>query len=671
MIETFFGTDALGTSRAFFAALFVGVAFGACLERAGFGSSRRLSGIFYFRDMAVVKVMFTALVTAMIGLSFVLGLGWIGADQLFFMPTVYGAQILGGLLFGVGFAMSGWCPGTGLVGLASGKVDALLFLIGALVGGIFFNECFSMIQPVYTWGSSGVLYVYESLGMGRAAFALLLTAAAIAFFWGSEYLERRRIGTGTYWNSPFLRAFSVALLVSAGSLFLLPHTGGELEAGARSGGTSATVSTEEKALLLDIERAADHMEPAELAERLMRGDPGLLLVDIRTEQEFRAFHIQGAVNIPLAELPQALAPHRQQGLIVLYSNGMTHPAQARDALFRMGYRNVYLLSDGLEGFIRTCLKPASLRSEPVSQETANAIQSWRRFFLGAGVASTAPTVENAVFPEAKLPGLLTTDWLAGNLQSSRLRILDLRTQPEYNTAHIPGSIFLNVESLRGMVNGVPSMLLPAQMLALHFSQMGIKPGDAVVLVYGEKPMDATLAAMACERLGHLTYGILAGGFPKWAGEGKAVDTLLPTVVPSRYPSREDDEFTVSYQEVLAWSRNGGAIILDVRPPDFFSGKKSDEARAGHIPGAVNRPFSEDIVKRDGVSEFKPLEDLDQAYRKIVPQKDARVVVHCRTGHQASQTFFVLKRLLGYQDVRYYDAGWTEWAARRELPVATD
>ena len=103
--------------------------------------------------------------------------------------------------------------------------------------------------------------------------------------------------------------------------------------------------------------------------------------------------------IPLADLLQALTPYRNQGLIVLYSNGMTHPAQARDSLFRLGFRNVYLLTDGLAGFIETCLKPPSLRPEPVPAETAQAIRAWRSHFLGAPTEAAVRDVEAGLNPE--------------------------------------------------------------------------------------------------------------------------------------------------------------------------------------------------------------------------------------------------------------------------------
>jgi thiosulfate/3-mercaptopyruvate sulfurtransferase len=121
--------------------------------------------------------------------------------------------------------------------------------------------------------------------------------------------------------------------------------------------------------------------------------------------------------------------------------------------------------------------------------------------------------------------------------------------------------------------------------------------------------------------------------------------------------------------VLGAAQKGGTVILDNRPADYFSGKKSDEPRAGHIPGAVNRPFSADVAKADDVTALKSIDELDKAYASLIPNKDARVIVHCRTGHQASQTYFVLTHLLGYKHVQWYNGSWSEWSARPELPVA--
>jgi len=668
MIRTFFGLDALSSPQAFFAALAIGVVFGFALERAGFGSSRRLAGIFYFRDMTVLKVMFTAVITAMIGLAYFVGFGLVEINQIYLMPSVYGAQIVGGLIFGVGFVIGGWCPGTAAVGTAAGKIDALVFLGGALLGSIAYNELYPLISPLASWGASGTSTVYAALGMSSGAFGLLFTLVAIGCFWGAEKIERKVSGTGRYLGSRFLKVFSVAMIALALGAAVL-GTGAKSSRNATA--STASLRADEAAILKSVEEARDHIDPEELAGRMFSGEKGLLVIDVRPAREFESFHLRGAVNVRISGLFAYLAPRKNRGLVVLYSNGMTHPAQARDALARAGHTNVYMLTDGLNGFIERCLKPVSLRSEPTDETTAARINAWRRYFADfhsppAGPRpSPRPSARATALPSARFPGLANASWLAANASRKDLKVIDVRAQKEYNGGHIPGSLALNPESLRGNAGGVPSLLLPAESLAAIFGAMGIGPEDTVVLVSRAARMrDATLAAMALERLGHASFAILEGGFEAWTSAGGATDTRLPVVVARNYPIRkETDGFTVNAQTVLADSRKR-TKILDVRPADYYSGKKQDEARGGHIPGAVSRPYTEDLND----SGFRGVAELSAAYARILGSRESPVIVHCRTGHQASQTYFVLKHVLGYRNVRWYDGGWTEWASRPELPV---
>lgn len=669
MINTLYSLDALGTHHAFFLALLIGCGFGFALERAGFSSSRRLAGVFYFTDMAVVKVMFSALITAMLGLSYLVGFGWIQLDQIFLMPTIYGAQIAGGLLFGVGFVMGAWCPGTAAAGLAAGRIDALVFLAGTIGGSILFNELFPVIRPLYTAGDRGPQMVYDTAGMSRNGFILVFTLVAVAAFWLSELAEKVRTGRAPYLGSPFLKAFSLALVALAGGLFVLSPAATAVS--SKSAGAATVTALEEKALLEGVEKAKDHIEPEELADRLMAGEPDIVVVDVRPAVEFNAFHIRGALNVPLAKLTEALQPYKNKGLIVLYSNGMTHPAQARDSLQRQGFGNVYILTDGLQGFRDRCLKPVSLRPEPLTTGAAARVNAWRAFFASPASAAKAGIVTASA--NAAMPRAVETDWLAARLGTPGLKVIDLRPQPEYNSAHIPGSLSLNIESLRGNIGGVPSMLLPSPMLAAQFSLLGLQPSDTVVLVSSDRLHDPTLAGMAFERMGHMDYAVMNGGYAKWAQEGRPANAALPAVTESKYPVKKDaDDFTVDFRTVAATLGKPGTVIIDVRPADFYDGKKSDEARAGHIPGALNRAFTEDVITSSNkVVTFRPTAVLAAAYRQMIPSTNTEVIVHCRTGHQASQTFFVLKHLLGYPNVRWYDAGWTEWAARPELPIVND
>lgn len=385
MINTLYSLDALGTPAAFLLAGLIGVGFGAVLEQAGFGSSRRLAGVFYFTDMTVVKVMFTALIVGMLGLSYLAAFGWLPFDRIYFLPTVYGAQIVGGLLFGIGFVMGGWCPGTAAAGLAAGRLDALVFLVGTIGGSMLFNEAFPLLRTLYSAGDRGVQFAYDAVGVSRNVFALAFTLAAVVAFWLCEGAERMRTGRSAYLRSAFLPVFCLVLLGVAAGLFALPPLGSRAGVPSEAAGAAA-----ERALLESVDQARDHIEPEELAERLLAGEAGIVVVDVRPAAEFEAFHIRGAINLPLGRLAEALAPSRNKGLIVLYSNGMTHPAEARDSLQRQGFDNVYLLTDGLTGFRERCLMPVSLRLEPLSAAAAAKVNAWRAFFDPPPLPSAGP-----------------------------------------------------------------------------------------------------------------------------------------------------------------------------------------------------------------------------------------------------------------------------------------
>lgn len=178
----YFAHDLLGTSAAFIAAGLIGIGFGFVLERAGFGSSRKLTSIFYLKDFAVYQVMFTAVVTAMLGLQLLDAVGLAEIAALHRMETMPVAQIVGGLIFGVAFVIGGWCPGTALVGAASGKGDALLFLGGAAVGSVAFAFAWPALEAPLTRGAAGVQTVDGALGLPAWILPLAVVALAIASF---------------------------------------------------------------------------------------------------------------------------------------------------------------------------------------------------------------------------------------------------------------------------------------------------------------------------------------------------------------------------------------------------------------------------------------------------------------------------------------------------------
>lgn len=176
-------------------ALLVGLAFGFWLERAGFGSSRKLAAVFYLRDFAVVQVMFTALVTAAVGLVALDAFGLFEASRVYRMETLLGPQVLGGLIFGAGFVMGGWCPGTALVGAASGKLDALAFLGASMAGSLVYAANWSVLAPLQDLGACGIVTLPELLHLSAGKVAALVSVVAFAAFTGIHiYTQRAQAG---------------------------------------------------------------------------------------------------------------------------------------------------------------------------------------------------------------------------------------------------------------------------------------------------------------------------------------------------------------------------------------------------------------------------------------------------------------------------------------------
>lgn len=179
-----YGVISYGTSL--FLAVVIGFLFGFVLERAGFGDARNLTNIFYFRDMRVLRVMFSAVVTAAVGLVV---LSWAGVFdyQMFveyaLLKTYVWPQLVGGVLFGIGFVVGGYCPGTAAVGAASGKLDSVVFVLG-LIGGIWiFAAGFPLWSAFYKSAGLGRITLWQVFGLPMPLMALIIVIMALAAFY--------------------------------------------------------------------------------------------------------------------------------------------------------------------------------------------------------------------------------------------------------------------------------------------------------------------------------------------------------------------------------------------------------------------------------------------------------------------------------------------------------
>lgn len=173
------------------AALLLGVCFGFLLERGGLGNPHKLTGIFYLRDFAVPRVMFTAIVVASVGLYLLSDLELLDIGQVSIVPTFFWPQIVGGLIFGAGFVVSGYCPGTAVAGLASGRLDALVTLFGVSLGSFLFAVVFPAIEPFYLSSAMGSVTLPEILHVNHWVVIAGVLAMAAGMFYGMFLLEKR------------------------------------------------------------------------------------------------------------------------------------------------------------------------------------------------------------------------------------------------------------------------------------------------------------------------------------------------------------------------------------------------------------------------------------------------------------------------------------------------
>jgi uncharacterized membrane protein YedE/YeeE len=194
-MDMIFPTDLLSqdalTPIALLGAVVLGAAFGFVLERSGFGRAQRLVAQFYLTDMAVFRVMFTAVVTAAVGSSLLAAVGLLDLKAVTInYPTFLWPMIVGGLLVGAGFVISGYCPGTSVVAAASGKLDGLLTVVGVVVGMTAYAEVQPAVAAFHDSGKLGGVFLYQLLHLPPVVLAVIIAAVAVACFQGAGAIER-------------------------------------------------------------------------------------------------------------------------------------------------------------------------------------------------------------------------------------------------------------------------------------------------------------------------------------------------------------------------------------------------------------------------------------------------------------------------------------------------
>ena len=329
-------------------AFILGIGFGFVLEQAGFSSSRRLAGIFYGYDFTVLRVFFTAAVTAMSGVLLLGYFGLLDTEAIYVNPTWLVPAIVGGAIMGVGFILGGYCPGTSVCAAAIGKVDAMFFVGGGIVGVFGFGELYPLYKGFYESSSLGPIKIFDSLGISQGAFALMLIGAAVAAFAATTLIEKRvdKVSAPSLEFKTFRHVASGMSVLALGVIFVfLP---------------------DRKTHLIDqvsrVEYVNTHsakiMSADELAFLIVDREPKLRIIDLRSASGYAKRALPGSSNVSMRDLfgkEWSSLLSRVHDKKVIIAEDESSERTAYFLLQKLGYENLAMLEGGFPKFEGTIL----------------------------------------------------------------------------------------------------------------------------------------------------------------------------------------------------------------------------------------------------------------------------------------------------------------------------
>jgi thiosulfate/3-mercaptopyruvate sulfurtransferase len=275
--------------------------------------------------------------------------------------------------------------------------------------------------------------------------------------------------------------------------------------------------------------------------------------------------------------------------------------------------------------------------------------------------------------------LVDTAWLAKHLNDPDLRVADAtyflpnqgrNARAEYETQHIPGAVFFDIDEIADTGNPLPHMLPTPEKFASRMRKLGIGDGNRVVVYDAHGLMSATRAWWMLRVYGHKDVALLDGGLPKWLAEGHLVEDGPPRPRERHFTARFDHSQVRDKTQILANIKTGREQVLDARAKGRFTGREPElwpGRRSGHIPGSYNLPFTNLLDPTNRT--LLPADLLSAKFREAGIDLKKPVVTSCGSGITATVLAFGL-HLLGHRDVAVYDGSWAEWGLPGETPVET-
>ncbi len=325
--------------------LIIGLAFGAVLELSGFGNSRKLAAQFYFKDMTVLKVMFTAIIVAMVLIFGATALGLLDYNLIWVNPTYLWPGIVGGLIMGVGFVIGGFCPGTSLVAAATLKKDGIFFVLGVLTGIFLFGETVQYFAGFWNSSYMGRYTLPELFGLPTGVVIVGVVVIALLMFWAGEKLEAK-YGDADAKSAPKWRYGAAAAVFLGATAVLLT---GQPTIAERW----AAIADQKNVLL---QERAVQIHPGELLDTIHDPKIKVVMLDVRDEVDYNLFHILDAQHIPLEELPNHIEEFHFEPantVFITMSNDEAAATEAWKILQAESVPNVYILEGGINNWIAT------------------------------------------------------------------------------------------------------------------------------------------------------------------------------------------------------------------------------------------------------------------------------------------------------------------------------
>jgi len=382
MIDAIFPLEFATDDLRLLTGIIIGFGFGFVLERAGFGNARKLAGQFYLEDMTVFKVMFTAILVAMVGLYGLASLGVVDMSMVWINPTFIPAQAVGGFLLGVGFIMSGLCPGTSVVSMVSGRIDGWVTFAGIFVGIALFTltvDWFPGLQSLYMAGSGEVSLLHEVFGIPALLLALIMVAGAVLAFVGAEKVE-----------AIFQAKRSPVELTPPSRPRLKLAMGGSLAVLAIATLTAGSPGPEATSLPMTS------MAPLSLAEDIIERQPGLVILDLRADPAAEN-GVPGAIAGSDPEAVMGLLAGSPEGtVVVVYDEAGAVRETPAGWPENRDYRYI---EGGLEGWNAGVLTPMELWGNSMAErERVQRQNQISAFFSGAAVQSSAVAAPPPAMP---------------------------------------------------------------------------------------------------------------------------------------------------------------------------------------------------------------------------------------------------------------------------------